>query len=60
MIHTDILAINSESRRERMLSLLDELRVLKAELRNKYGELNIEEELDAMRNERLAEMCGNV
>lgn len=39
-----------------MLGVLKRVKKLKAELRKKYGDFNIEADLDEMRNERLAEL----
>lgn len=45
-----------QGRREAMLEILNRLRKLKAELRQKYGEFDIEEGLEEVREERLAQL----
>lgn len=49
-----------QSRREAMLEALRRAKELKAELREKYGEFNIEEDLEELRNARLGELEQNL
>lgn len=45
-----------QPRRKAMLEVLKRLKALKAEMRQKYGEFNVDDDLEEMRNQRLAEL----